>query len=233
MFNVLHPDRRVVKNLRILGNQLSRHDRNILCRRKMIVGIRQSAAILKMCVLHAEAFRLIVHQLDKLSFASRYVLRHRHTGVIAAGHRNTLNHGLKGLRLPLFQKNLRSSHGFCVCACCHLILQMNPAAFQVFKDNEQRHDLCNACRTAPRVRILLADDLPRGGLHHNIRRRFHLRRCMHRNSQCQKQRVCQQNSHQKPHNDPLLYFPQTKSPLPIVLYYTYCSGTTDIPCLCV
>ncbi len=94
----------------------------------MVVGIRQTAAVLKMGVLHPQTLRLLIHQFDKLPLAPRYVLRHRHTGVVAARHRDALDHGLKRLRLPLFQKHLRSSHGLRVGACGHLILQMDPAA---------------------------------------------------------------------------------------------------------
>ena len=93
----------------------------------MIIGIRQTAAILKMCILHPQTLRLLIHQFDKLRFASRYVLRHRHAGIIAAGHRDTLDHGLKRLRLPLFQIDLRAAHRLCISAGCHLIFQMNPA----------------------------------------------------------------------------------------------------------
>ena len=60
----------------------------------MAVGIRQSAAVFEMGIRHAKLRSFRIHLFHESFFASRYVFRHRHAGIIARSNRDTFDHGL-------------------------------------------------------------------------------------------------------------------------------------------
>ena len=72
--------------------------------------------------------------------------------------------GIKERRI-LKGKNLGASHGFCISACHHFTVKPHSSGSQMIKDDQQRHDLCNAGRTSSLLGILLTDHLSGGSLH--------------------------------------------------------------------
>ncbi len=89
-----------------------------------------------MSILHPQRFGLLIHQLDELPFTARYVLRHRHTGVISRRHGDTLDHRVQRLHLSLLQKDLRAAHGLCIGTRYDLVVQMDPSALYVLKNDQ-------------------------------------------------------------------------------------------------
>ena len=94
MGDVLHPDTCIFKYFRIFYRKLPGHDRYVHCRRIMAVGIRQTTAVLEMGIRHAKLRRLRIHLFHESFFASRYVFRHRHAGIIARSYSDTFDQGL-------------------------------------------------------------------------------------------------------------------------------------------
>ena len=87
-------------------------------------GIRQSAAVFKIGVLHSQAFGPLVHHLNECGLVSPYVFSHRYACIISRRNDNTFNERLHCLNLALLQKNLGTSHGFCMGAGYDFVIQV-------------------------------------------------------------------------------------------------------------
>ena len=98
MGNILHPYPGICKNFRVFYRQLPGHNGYVFCRCVMTVGIRQSAAVLKMGVHHSEFCRFGIHFLHKIRFGTRYMFRHRHRCIVTGSDDNAFNHGFQRLR---------------------------------------------------------------------------------------------------------------------------------------
>ena len=154
MRNVFHPDRRIFKNLRVVQNQFPAHKCNIIRRRIMIIGICQTTAVNKMCILHSQLICPFVHLLHKVLLAARDMLCHRNTRIIARSHYDAFDHGFHILCFSLFQKHLGATHGSGMCTCRHRIGKTQISTFQMIKDQKKCHDLCNTCRTSSGIFVL-------------------------------------------------------------------------------
>ena len=161
----VHPDRRIIMDLRIVIDQLSGHDGDVPGRSHMSPGFCQAAAVFEMSVGHAQALSPLIHHIHKRLFVSGYVFCHGYAGIVPRGNDDTFDQCLHSLYFSLFQKNLGSPHGFCVGAGRNLVCHGDPAAFQGIKDQDQRHDLGDAGRASLLVWIFLIDHLTGGGFH--------------------------------------------------------------------
>ena len=137
----------------------------------MIVGIRQTAAVQKMGVFHSQLLCLFIHTGNEFLFAAGDELRHCDRSIITAGNGDTFDQGIHRLHFPFFQKNLTSAHRLRIGARHHLVLQVDIAFLQRFKNQQQGHDLGDARRGTWHIRILLKNHGSSGSLHQNGRRR--------------------------------------------------------------
>ena len=155
MSDIFHPDRRILKDLRIIQDQLPAHQGNVICCRIMFIRIRQSTAVDKMCIFHPKPFCPGIHLFYKSFLTSCDMFCHRNTGIISRCNDDALDHRLHILRLAFFQKNLRTAHGFRMCACRHSIGKFQASVFQVIEDQQERHDFCDTRRTPSGVFVFL------------------------------------------------------------------------------
>ena len=126
---------------------------------------RQTGAVDKDGVFHAQLRRSGVHLFHKGALAAGQVFRHGHTGVVAGGHGDGLEHVMDGERFPLLHVDLRASHtrrgggdgdhGFLG----------DGALFQGLHDEEHGHYLGDAGQLQGIVGVLLIQDLACGLLH--------------------------------------------------------------------
>ena len=123
MGDILHPDRRVVCDLRVFCDKFPGHQRDVPRRSHMFRGIRESTAVNELRVLHPQAFRPLIHHLHKSPLIASDKLSHCHRRVVAGGDDDALNQSFHGLDLALLQEHLGSAHGFRVGACHHLVCQ--------------------------------------------------------------------------------------------------------------
>ena len=161
-------------NLRIFRNQLPRHDSNIPGCSKMFRRLRQTTAVHKVRACHSKSLCPLIHTLDKCSLRTRYVFRHSYRCIVAGGNDNALDQCFYRLNFPLLQKHLGTTHGFCVSTGHHLIIQPYFSCIDGIKDQNQRHNLGNAGRTSPLIRILFVNDLSCRSLHQDRAGRLNL-----------------------------------------------------------
>ena len=114
-----------------------------------------------MGVRHAQLLGPLVHQIHESRLAARDMLRHRHAGVIARRHRDTLDHGVESLGLSRRQIHLRTSHGAGIFAGSHLVGEADLSLMDSLKSKEQRHDLRYAGRSPAFCGVELIDYLTR------------------------------------------------------------------------
>ena len=165
MGNILHPDGSVIVNPGIAVNQFPAHNSHISSAGYMGGGIRQPAAVLKIGAGHSKPLRALVHHPHELRFASRYIFRHSHRGIISGSYYDAFNQRFYGLNLSLLQKYLGSSHGFGVGAGYNGIRHLNFPALQGIKNQDQGHDLGNAGRTSFFISVVFINYLTCRSLH--------------------------------------------------------------------
>ena len=106
-----------------------------------------------MCVLHAKFLCPLIHLFHEGLLSPCKMFCHCHAGIISGCDHNTFDHGFCFLCFPFFQIYLGTAHGFRISACRDRIIQMQPAIPNGIKDQDQRHNFCNACRASFRIRI--------------------------------------------------------------------------------
>ena len=164
-------------DLRVFCDQLPGHNRNISCTCHMPLRV-QAITIDKRRICHPQPICPFVHPPDKFLFTAAYVFCHCHAGIICACHGNTLQHRVHRLRLPGFQKYLRSSHGCRIFRGRHFVLKLDAPSLQGIEDQQHGHNLCHTCRRPRRVCILLVNHRPCGSFHQDRRRRADLDRSL-------------------------------------------------------
>ena len=152
-------------NLRISGNQLPGHKRNVSGCSQMRGILCQAAAVHKMSAGHAQSCCPLIHHLDKCLLRACYVFRHGNRRIISRRNHNTFDQRFHCLNLSLLQKDLGTAHGFCISAGNHLICHFYFSLINSVKNQNQRHDFCNAGRTSLFIRLLLINNLSGRGLH--------------------------------------------------------------------
>ena len=131
----------------------------------MIRRLGQTAAVLKVRVGHAKPCRSLVHHFHKFLFCPGYVFRHGYGSVVTGSHHDAFDHGLYRLGLPLFQKDLGTSHGLGVSAGNHLVGHFDFPGIQSVKNQDQCHDFRNTGGTPFRICIFFVYYLSGGCLH--------------------------------------------------------------------
>ena len=127
----------------------------------------KAAAVHKVGSCHPQTFGTFIHLLYKGLLCTGNILRHGYRSIISRCDHNALNQCFHRLRLPFLQKNLGAAHRLGMSAGNHLIGKLDFPLCQGIKNQDQRHDLCNAGRTSFVIRPFFIYDLSRRCLHEN------------------------------------------------------------------
>ena len=107
----------------------------------MLRVVRQSRTIDEVRILHAELLRALVHPFDKGLLGAGDLLGHGDGAVVGGGHGDALEHFVYRHLLALLQPDLAAAHGRGVAAGGHHVVFRQRAAFDLFGDQQQGHDL--------------------------------------------------------------------------------------------
>ena len=184
----------------------------------MRLGFRlviQARAVDKVGVLHAQLHGPLVHPFHKGRLAAGHGFGQGCGAVVGRGDHHGFEHLVHGHLLALFQIDLAAALGCGGSAGRHRLVPGQPPLVQRLHDQQQRHDLGDAGGPQAFVAVLFIEDLPRGRVHQNGRRRRHLRPGgPDRRQQGDRQaKACQGPAQSFPHIHPSFLFTSVVQPM--------------------
>ena len=153
-----------------MGNQCTAHDRHIIGAGQVAVLV-QAVAVEKCGVLHTQLLGPLVHLLDKFVLASRYIFSQHHSRIIGAHNYGGFQQIVHRHDFPLFQPDVRATHGGSVSACRYFIIQLDLPGIQRFHYQQQRHHLSDRSAGTLLMGVFLEKNFSGRFFHQHSRRR--------------------------------------------------------------
>ena len=118
---------------------------------------------------HAQFCCPLIHHLHKGRLAAPYEFRHRHSGIVGAGHTDGLEHIVERHLFARFQPDLTAAHAVGMFADRYHIIQMDFPLFQCLECQKQGHHLGDGGNGPLFIRIFFVQHRTRILIHQDRR----------------------------------------------------------------
>ena len=170
----IHPDGGVGADVRVLQNQLTRHEGDVVGGGVVPLG-GQAGAVAENGVFHAQLGGAGVHSLHKGGFAACQMLGHGHAGVVAGGHGDGLEHIVDGERFTFLHVDLGPAHPGGVGGDSHHRVGGQRSVLQGLHDEQHGHDFRHAGQLQRLFAVFFIQNFSRGFFHQQHRLGLDLR----------------------------------------------------------